>query len=339
MILEAIKKLAKAQNLTSAEMQAVFSQIMQGQTTAAQIAAFLTALSIKGETVDEITAAAQTMRGFAEPINVQAKIILDTCGTGGSGLQVFNVSTLVALIASSAGIVVAKHGNRSATSKAGSADLLEKLGVNINADPRVVERCINQIGIGFMFAPKFHLAMKYAMGPRREIGIRTIFNILGPLTNPAHATNQLIGVFSADLLAPITAVLANLGLKHALVVHSEQGMDEISTASKTMIYELKDKQIKNYTVSPEDFGLKTSQLSALQITDVDQSEQITQNILKGKTGPIYDLVILNAAFALYTADAVADPKQGLELAKKVLIDGSALKKLELLKKCSHEIDT
>ncbi|MFH1062372.1 MAG: anthranilate phosphoribosyltransferase [Candidatus Omnitrophota bacterium] len=339
MILAGIKKLVKAQDLTPAEMKAVFSQIMKGETTAAQIAAFLTALSIKGETVEEITAAAQTMRSFAEPIKSQSKIILDTCGTGGSGLHTFNVSTLVALIASCAGITVAKHGNRSATSRAGSADLLEKLGVNINAEPQVVEHCLNQINIGFLFAPKFHKAMKYAIGPRREIGIRTIFNILGPLTNPAHATHQLLGVFSQDLLAPLTAVLANLGLVHALVVHSEQGMDEISTASKTLIYELNHKQIKNYTVSPDDFGIKTSKLSDLQIEDVEHSYEITQDILKGKTGPVYDLVILNAAFAIYTADAVGDVKQGLELAKKILADGSALKKLELLKQYSHEINT
>jgi anthranilate phosphoribosyltransferase len=339
MIIAGIKKLSKGENLKAEEIQAIFSQIMNGAATPAQIAAFLTALSIKGETVEEITAAAQTMRGFAEPIKPKAKVILDTCGTGGSGLHTFNVSTLVALIAAGAGITVAKHGNRSVTSRAGSADLLEKLGVNINAEPVVVEHCLNQINIGFLFAPKFHKAMKYAIGPRREIGIRTIFNILGPLTNPAHANHQLLGVFSQDLLASLTAVLANLGLVHALVVCSEQGMDEISTSSKTLIYELKNKQIKNYTVSPENFGIKTGKLSDLQIEDVEHSYEITQDILKGKTGPVYDLVILNAAFAIYTADAVKDVNQGLELAKKVLADGRALEKLELLKQYSHEINT
>ncbi|MBU1087748.1 MAG: anthranilate phosphoribosyltransferase [Candidatus Omnitrophica bacterium] len=339
MIVSGIQKLSKGESLSQSEIRQIFTQIMQGEATPAQIAAFITALHIKGETIEEITAAALTMRGFAQPIKVNARIILDTCGTGGSGLQTFNVSTLVALIAAAAGITVAKHGNRSATSKAGSADLLEKLGVNINAEPQTVEKCINQIGIGFLFAPKFHLAMKHAIGPRREIGIRTIFNILGPLTNPARATHQLMGVCSGDLTAAICAVLANLGLVHALVVHSEQGMDEISTASKTLIYELKNKQIKNYSISAEDFGIKQGKLADLQISNVEQSQAITIDILKGKTGPVYDLVVLNAGFALYTADAVNDPKQGIELAKAVLADGRVLEKLELLKKYSNEINT
>ncbi|MBU1043232.1 MAG: anthranilate phosphoribosyltransferase [Candidatus Omnitrophica bacterium] len=339
MIVSGIQKLSKGGSLSRNEMQEIFSQIMQGEATASQIAAFITALHIKGETIDEITAAALCMRGFAQPIKVNARIILDTCGTGGSGLKTFNVSTLVALIASAAGVTVAKHGNRSATSKAGSADLLEKLGVNINAEPKIVEKCINEIGIGFMFAPKFHLAMKYAIGPRREIGIRTIFNILGPLTNPAQATHQLMGVCSADLSPAIIAVLANLGLTHAMVVHSEQGMDEISTASNTMIYELKNKQIKNYTVNAQDFGFKQSKLADLQIKDLEHSYAIASDILKGETGAVYDLVVLNAGFALYTADAVTDIKQGIELAKAVLADGRALQKLELLKKHSNEINS
>ncbi len=339
MIVNGIQKASKGESLSQDEMQQIFSQIMQGEATSAQIAAFITALHIKGETIDEITGAALAMRSFAQPINVESKIILDTCGTGGSGLQTFNVSTLVALISAAAGITVAKHGNRSATSKAGSADILEKLGVNINAQPQIVEKCINQIGIGFLFAPKFHQAMKYAIGPRREIGIRTIFNILGPLTNPAHATHQLIGVCSADLAPSIIAVLANLGLSHALVVHSKLGMDEISTASSTMIYELKDKQIKNYTVSAEDFGIKPGKLADLQIKDVEHSVALAMDILNGKSGPVYDLVVLNAGFALYIGDAVSDVKQGIELAQAVLADGRALAKLELLKTHSNEINT
>ncbi len=335
MITESLKKIINSHDLSRQETEAVFSQIMQGKATPAQIAAFLTALHIKGETVDEITGAAAIMRKFAEPLNIKSKVIMDTCGTGGTGKHCFNVSTLTALVVSAAGVTVAKHGNRSITSKSGSADLLEALGVNINASPSLTEACINEIGIGFMFAPLFHKAMKHAIGVRREIGFRTIFNILGPLTNPAQATHQLLGVFKADLCEPLARVLGKLGLKHALVVHGNDGLDEVTITDSTIVCEMKDGQINNYTITPEQFGLKRASIEDIQISGPAHSKKIAQEILSGKNGPIYDFVILNSACALYTAECVSSIREGVDLAKKMLQENKAAEKLELLKKLTN----
>ncbi len=338
MIKDAIKKVVSGINLSQPEMEEVFNQIMNGEATPAQIAAFITALRLKKETVEEISGAAKVMRKFATKINVKRDIILDTCGTGGDNKHTFNISTLSAIIASGAGITVAKHGNRSVSSKSGSADLLEKLGVNIAVDASVVEKCVNEIGIGFLFAPNLHKAMKYAIGPRREIGIRTVFNILGPLTNPAGATNQLLGVFAADLTEPLAKVLRNLGSKHVLVVHGAKGLDEVSTIAQTKICELKDGKITNYTVTPEQFGLKRAALEDLQISGPEQSVEITLNILNGKKGPIRDAVLLNAAFAIYAADGAKSPTAAIDLATTALNEGRAKEKLDTLIKYTNEVN-
>lgn len=331
MIKDGIKKLMDAHDLTRAQIEAIFTEIMQGEATPAQIASFITALRLKKETVDEITGAAWIMRKFATKIKVNSKIILDTCGTGGSGLHTFNISTLCALVASAAGITVAKHGNRSVSSKCGSADLLEKLGVNISADAAKVEECINKIGMGFLFAPTFHKAMKYAIGPRREIGIRTIFNILGPLTNPAAATHQLLGVYDAKWTEPLARVLGNLGVKHAVIVHAQDGLDEISITGQTTICELKDNQVKKYTVSPDDFNIKQADIKALQINDADEAAVIANKILDGQeTGPLLDAVIVNSAFAIYAADSAKTPQQAMDTARSCISEGKAKEKLQLL---------
>ncbi|MCG2711472.1 MAG: anthranilate phosphoribosyltransferase [Candidatus Omnitrophica bacterium] len=339
MITESLKKIINSQDLSLQETETVFTQIMQGNATPTQIAAFLTALHIKGETVDEITGAAAIMRKFAEPLDIKSKVIMDTCGTGGSGKHGFNVSTLTALVVSAAGVTVAKHGNRSITGKSGSADLLENLGVNINVEPRITEKCINEIGIGFMFAPLFHKAMKYAIGVRREIGFRTIFNILGPLTNPAHATHQLLGVFKADLCEPLARVLGKLGLKHALVVYGNDGLDEVTITDSTIVCEMKDGKIDNYTICPEQFGLKRALIEDVQISSIEESAKAALEILEGINGPMHDFVVINSACALYTAERVSSIFEGVELAKRMLREKKAAEKLVLLKKLTNADNT
>ncbi len=339
MISESMKKIILSQNLSRQETEDAFSQIMQGNTTDAQIAAFLTALMIKGETVDEITGAATIMRKLATAIHVKNKVILDTCGTGGSQKHGFNVSTLTALVVSAVGVTVAKHGNRSMTSKSGSADLLEALGVNINVEPRITEKCINEIGIGFMFAPLFHKAMKYAIGVRRELGFRTIFNILGPLTNPAHTTHQLLGVFNPALCKPMSMVLGNLGLKRALVVHGNDGLDEVTLSDSTIVYEMNNGKTDNYTITPEQFGLKRVQLEDIQISGLEESKKVSLEILNGISSPKYDFVVLNSAFALYAAEYVSSINAGIEIAIEMLKKKKALDKLELLKKMTNADNT
>ncbi|MBI4846370.1 MAG: anthranilate phosphoribosyltransferase [Candidatus Omnitrophica bacterium] len=337
MIKEGIQKLINKENLKQDEMEIIFTEIMQGESTAAQIACFITALRLKGETVDEITGAAAIMRKFAVKLKINARTVLDTCGTGGSCKHTFNVSTMAAFVASGAGVTIAKHGNRSVSSKSGSADILEKLGVNICAHPEVVERCINEIGIGFLFAPTFHEAMKYAIGPRREIGIRTIFNILGPLTNPANATHQLVGVFDGNLIEPIARVLGNLGVKHALVVYGRDGVDEISLSAETLICENKEGIIKKYSITPEQFGFKRIKLEALQVNSVEESVNIAEKLFAGEPGPIQDFVVLNSGFALYAADMASSPEEGIKLAKISLGTGKAKEKLNLLVRYANEI--
>ncbi len=337
MIKTAIKKTAAGTDLSRQETVEVFTSIMNGSATPAQIAALLTAMKIKGETAEEITGAAMVMRKFAVPIKVSRECFIDTCGTGGSGKHKGNISTLAALVVSGAGVTVAKHGNRSATGRSGSADLLEQLGVNINADPKTVEKCINEIGIGFMFAPKFHGAMKYAGGPRKEIGIRTIFNILGPLTNPAGATAQLLGTFCEELTATLALVLKNLGTRRAMVVHGGDGVDEVSITAETAVQELKDGKISAYRINPGQFGFKPAGLSALQVTGPEESRDIARELLDGRHSAVRDSVVFNAAAALYVAGAADSIKEAIPLAEASIDEKRAAKKLSELIRYTNEV--
>ncbi len=331
MIREAISKLIEKKDLTPQEMEKVTEEIMTGQALPSQIASFLTALRMKGETLQEITTAAQVMRKFVVRINVEKDVILDTCGTGGDGSHTFNISTISAFVVSGVGVTVAKHGNRSVSSRCGSADLLEGLGVNLNMSKEKIEECIERIGIGFLFAPNLHPAMKYATPVRREIGIRTIFNLLGPLANPAFATHQLLGVYDPNLLEVFTSVLKNLGLKHAMVVYGLDGLDEVTTTQDTLVSELKDGKILSYKISPLDYGFKKVNREDLLGGDLEENIRIAKDILEGKPGPKRDIVLFNSGVALYTADKTKDIKEGIERAKESIDSKKALEKLELLK--------
>ncbi|MEW6558363.1 MAG: anthranilate phosphoribosyltransferase [Elusimicrobiota bacterium] len=346
MIKEAIAKVVQKENLSEKEATDVMTEIMTGQATEAQIASFITALRMKGETVEEITGCAKVMREHAtqitikkhavdidrDEINIDWETIVDTCGTGGDKTKTFNISTATTFVVAGCGVVVAKHGNRAVSSKCGSADVLEELGINLELPPQKVEECINKISIGFLFAPMLHSAMKYAIGPRRQIGIRTIFNILGPLTNPANANAQVLGVYSSELTEPLAYVLKNLGTKSAFVVHGMDSIDEISITGKTQISELQNGRIKTYTVKPEDFGLKKAKQEDIAGGDAKENAKIILDILSGKRGPKRDIVVLNAAFALTAAEKSKNIKDGIELAEKSIDLGKAFKKLEELKK-------
>ncbi|MCM8789816.1 MAG: anthranilate phosphoribosyltransferase [Candidatus Omnitrophica bacterium] len=334
MINEAIDLLAKKTNLSASLMQSVMEEIMSGKAQTPDIVSFLTLLNEKGETVDEITAAVGVMRRFSTKINSNHKLILDTCGTGGDRKGTFNVSTVVAFVASGCGIPVAKHGNRSVSSCCGSADILEDLGVDITMGKETAQKCLNEIGISFLFAPNFHPAMKYAMPARRQVAQRTIFNILGPLSNPANATHQLVGVFQKRWVEPLAKVLANLGSIHALVVYGEDGLDEITTTADTFVSEARKGEIKNYTISPEALGFKKSKAEDLLGGNVSDNAKIMLDILKGAKGAKRDIVVLNSAAAIYTADKAPSIKEGIGLACESIDSGEALKKLELLKKYS-----
>lgn len=327
MIQEAISKLVQKQNLTQDETEQVMNGIMEGKATDAQIAAFLIALRLKGETIDEITACAKIMRLKAYTINPKVKFLVDTCGTGGDNSSTFNISTAAAFVVSGAGAAVAKHGNKSVSSKCGSADVLKELGVNIELQPKQVEKCIEEIGIGFMFAPVFHPAMKFALNARREIGIRTIFNILGPLTNPANAKSQLIGVFDENLLRIIAEVLKNLGSKHVIAVNGN-GLDEITICGKTKVCELKNNKMDIYSINPEDFGFRLSSLKEITGSSPQENAKIITDVLNGADGPKRNVVLLNAAAALLTANIAKDYKDALELAAHSIDSGSAIKKLK-----------
>ncbi|MFA5779648.1 MAG: anthranilate phosphoribosyltransferase [Elusimicrobiota bacterium] len=352
MIKEAIAKVVQRENLTEKESSDVMTEIMTGQATESQIASFITALRMKGETIDEITGCAKVMREHAtkivvkkhavdidkDEINIDWETIVDTCGTGGDKTKTFNVSTATAFVVAGAGVVVAKHGNRAVSSKCGSADVLEELGINLELPPEKVEECINKIGIGFLYAPLLHSAMKFAIGPRRQIGIRTIFNILGPLTNPAGANAQVLGVYSPDLTETVAFVLKNLGSKSAYVVHGIDAIDEISITGKTQISELKNGVIKTYTVKPEDFGLKKASIDDIAGGNAKENAKIILDILSGKKGPKRDIVLLNAAAVLTAAGKSKSFKEGIELAERSIDLGKALKKLEELKKhCGKNI--
>ncbi len=335
---EYINKVVEQQDLEKEEAEEAMKTIMSGGATDAQIAAFLTALRIKGETVEEISACAKIMRDFAATIHPKVEgTLVDTCGTGGDKIKTFNISTISAFVVAGAGIPIAKHGNRSVTSKSGSADLLEALGVKIDLTPQQVEKNIEDIGIGFMFAPGFHSAMKHAIGARREMGIRTVFNILGPLTNPAHAQAQVLGVYDQDLTEIMANVLGELGTERAVVVHGLVSLDEISTVGETQVSELNDKVVTTYTIKPEDYGIKRANLYELVGGDPTDNARIAKKILKNKEkGPKRDIVLLNAAAGIYVGGKADSISEGISIAEESIDSGNAYKKLELLIKHSNK---
>ena len=335
-IQEAIAKVIEGKDLRRDEMTDAMNQIMSGEATDAQIGAFLIALRVKGESVEEIAGAASVMREKATPIATKHDVIVDTCGTGGDHSGTFNISTTAAFVAAGAGLCVAKHGNRSVTSQSGSADVLSALGVNIEASPETVSRCLDDVGIGFLFAISLHGAMKYAIGPRREIGARTIFNALGPLSNPAGAKRQVVGVYSAALTETLAGVLATLGSERAFVVHGSDGLDEMTLTGPTRVSELKAGSVSTYDVLPGDFGLAQASADALKGGDADYNAEITRAILNGEEGPRRDIVLLNAAAAIVAGDKASDLNEGVQVAAEVIDSGKALEKLEGLVAASWE---
>ncbi len=327
---QAIRAVTEGRDLTAAEMTEVMRAIMGGEATPAQIGGFLVGLRMKGETVEEIAAAARVMRELATPVRVSVERLVDTCGTGGDGAETFNISTASAFVAAAGGARVAKHGNRSVSSRSGSADVLEAAGVCLELGPEQVARCIEEVGVGFMFAPLHHGAMKHAIGPRREMGVRTIFNLLGPLTNPAGAPHQVVGVFDDRWLEPLARVLERLGSRHVLVVHAEDGLDEISIAAPTQVAELCDGEVRRYTITPEQFGLMRGDLRDLVVADATQSLERMRQVLSGDEGPAADVVALNAGAALYAAGVAESLASGVEQARDVLASGAAADKLHSL---------
>ena len=326
---QAIKAVIEKKNLNESDMIDVMNSIMTGQTTDAQIGAFLVGLSMKGETIEEITASAKVMRSLATPVEIKSnKYLVDTCGTGGDGLGLFNISTASAFVVAAAGGKVAKHGNRSISSKSGSADVLESAGVNLNLSPSLISECITQIGVGFMFAPAHHSAMKHAIGPRKELAVRTIFNVLGPLTNPAKAPNQVMGVYDKNLIEPIANVLKELGSRHVMVVHSDDGLDEFSIADKTYVAELKDGNISTYSVHPEDFGLTLGDLKDIRADNADASLALITEAFSGRNGTAKNIISLNAGAAIYVSGLTKSLQSGIDRANQVLSDGSSQKKLD-----------
>ena len=334
-IQNAIQSIIDKKHLSNDEMRSVMQNIMTGECTDAQIAGFLVGLRSKGETVEEITAAANVMRQLASRVQINQENLIDTCGTGGDGSNTFNISTTAAFVVAAAGGNVAKHGNRSVSSKSGSADVLEAAGVKLEITPEQIAQCIETIGIGFMFAPMHHSAMKYAIAPRRELGVRTLFNVLGPLTNPAGAKRQVMGVFSRDWLDTLVNVLKNLGSKQVMIVHSEDGMDEISISAPTRIAELKNGEIKTYTIEPEQFKLQRADISTLAVKNVEDSLKMMHAVMENQGGPSQDIVLLNAGAAIYTAGIEDTLASGIESARRVVENGSARSKLVELAKLTQ----
>lgn len=333
---QAIKAVIEKKNLNESDMIDVMNSIMTGQTTDAQIGAFLVGLSMKGETIEEITASAKVMRSLATPVETKSnKYLVDTCGTGGDGRGLFNISTASAFVVAAAGGKVAKHGNRSISSKSGSADVLESAGVNLNLSPSLISECIAQIGVGFMFAPAHHSAMKHAIGPRKELAVRTIFNVLGPLTNPAKAPNQVMGVYDKNLIEPIANVLKELGSRHVMVVHSDDGLDEFSIADKTYVAELKDGNVSTYSVHPEDFGLTLGDLKDIRADNADASLALITEAFSGRNGTAKNIISLNAGAAIYVSGLTKSLQSGIDRANQVLSDGSSQKKLDEYIKISN----
>ena len=336
-IATAIARVVEQRDLTASEMESVMRSIMTGQATPAQIGGFLVGLRMKGETVDEIAAAAKVMRELATRVDVGGPHLVDTCGTGGDGASTFNISTASAIVTAAAGGRVAKHGNRSVSSSSGSADVLETAGVKLDLTPAQVAACIDQVGVGFLFAPQHHSAMKHAIGPRKEMRVRTLFNLLGPLTNPAGAPNQVLGVFSPDWVEPLAQVLKQLGSEHVLVVHAEDGLDEISIAAPTRVAELKGGDISVYTVTPEDFGLQRADLSDIAVENAQQSLAMIKAVFADQPGPARDIVRLNAGAAIYAAGLTPSLADGVVLASEVIQSGKARQTHESLVQVSNAV--
>lgn len=332
----AIKKVLASENLSADEMNNVMRIIMTGEATPAQIGGFLVGLRMKGETVDEIASAAKVMRELATGVKVSGDHVVDIVGTGGDGSNTFNISTACTFVVAAAGGTVAKHGNRSVSSKSGSADLLEAAGVKLDLNAEQVAKCINEVGVGFMFAPMHHSAMKHAIGPRKEMAVRTIFNVLGPLTNPAGAPNQLLGVFEDALVEPIAEVLNKLGSHHVMVVHSEDGMDEISIGAATNVSELKDGKVTSYKISPEEFGFTKTSITELAVNGAEESLAVIKKVLDNEKGPAKDIVTFNSGAAIYVAGLADSLKAGIEKAKEVIASGAAKSKLDELVSLSND---
>jgi anthranilate phosphoribosyltransferase len=333
----AIAAVIDRRDLTVDEMQHVMRQIMTGEATPAQIGGFLVGLRMKGETVDEITAAARVMRELATRVEISGPHLVDTCGTGGDGASTFNVSTASAVVTAAAGGRVAKHGNRSVSSSSGSADVLEAAGVRLDLQPEQVAACVERTGVGFMFAPQHHSAMKHAIGPRKEMRVRTLFNLLGPLTNPAGAPNQVLGVFSQQWVEPLARVLQQLGSEHVLVVHAEDGLDEISIGSPTHVAELHNGKISVYSVGPADFGMQVADLSAISVADAAASLHMINAVFDGEPGPAHDIVAMNGGAAIYAAGLVDTLAAGVELAAEVIRTGKAKQTLQALVQVSNSL--
>jgi len=334
---KAIQTVIDGMNLSMGEMTTVMRLIMTGEATPAQIGGFLIGLRMKGETVEEVAAAASVMRDLATPVDVDDRAhLVDIVGTGGDGASTFNVSTASTFVLAAAGGRVAKHGNRSVSSSSGSADVLEAAGVNLDASPEQVSNCISEVGVGFMFAPKHHSAMKHAIGPRKEMGVRTIFNVLGPLTNPAGAPNQVLGVYSDHWLEPLAQVLKQLGSNHVMVVHSEDGLDEISVGAATNVAELKNGEVTTYQISPEDFGLQTSSLDSLKVGNAEQSLDVIKSVFANEAGPARDIIQLNAGAAIYVAGLAGTLAEGIAKAGEVIASGEAAQKLDELVRVSNQ---
>jgi len=335
-IQQAIKAVTAKQNLKEDQMYDVMNSIMTGQTTDAQIGAFLVGLSMKGETIEEITAGAKVMRSLATPVEISSSdYLVDTCGTGGDGLGLFNISTASAFVVAAAGGKVAKHGNRSISSKSGSADVLESAGVNLDLAPNFISQCVETIGVGFMFAPAHHSAMKHAIGPRKELAVRTIFNVLGPLTNPAKAPNQVMGVYDQSLIEPIAKVLKSLGSHHVMVVHSADGLDELSIADKTFVAELNDGNVNTYSIHPEELGFGLGDLNDIKVNDAEGSLALIREAFSGQDGTAKDIISLNAGAAIYVSGLTTSLQSGVDRANHALSNGSAQQKLDDYVKASN----
>jgi anthranilate phosphoribosyltransferase len=327
-IQQAINAVIEGNHLNTEQMTTAMRAVMSGEATSAQVAGFLVALRMKGEVVEELTAAASVMRELSAKVTVATENLVDTCGTGGDSKGTFNISTTAAFVVAAAGARVAKHGNRSVSSKSGSADLLETAGVNLQLTPGQVAKCIEELGIGFLFAPAHHSAMKHAIGPRKELGVRTMFNLLGPLTNPANAPHQVLGVFSEQWIEPLANVLKSLGSKHVLVVHADDGLDEISIAGNTQIAELKDGAVSRYSVSPKQFGINEGKLADIVAKDAAESLQMVSDVFENKTGAALDIVKLNAGAALYASDKTTTLEEGVSLAADAIASGEAKDKFQ-----------
>ena len=328
MISKYLEKLINKEDLSMEESYNISSSIMKGELSEAQIASLLSLLRMKGETADEISGFAKAMLENANIIEINDKNSIDTCGTGGDGKNTFNVSTLTALIVASSGVTVSKHGNRSVSSNSGSADILEKLGVKIDLNPDEVKKCINSVGIGFMFAPKFHPSMRFVAKVRRELGIRTIFNVLGPLTNPARASVQLLGVYDKSIMKKMARVLVNLGAKRAMVICGQDGFDEITLTGKTDVIEVENGNLKTYTIDPIDFGFEYCKLEDIQSSGIDENERIIHSILNGEKGHKRNMALINSGTCLYLAGKVKSIDEGIELAKKLIDSKETQKKLD-----------